>query len=70
MQMLLSISIVDMQRMVDICIQEFDDIDMAINVKKTVCMRIGHRHNADASKIVINGESLDWKTNLSIWALI
>ena len=57
--LLLAISICDLQRMVDICIKEFEDIDMAINVKKTVCMRIGQRHKADACRIVINGESLD-----------
>jgi hypothetical protein len=62
--LLLAISIGDLQRMVDICIQEFNDIDMTINVKKTVCMRIGQRHNADACQIIINGEMLDWKKEL------
>ena len=43
--LLLSISVCDMQRMVDICKTELDWLDMRINVSKTCYMRIGNRHN-------------------------
>ena len=62
--LLMAISIRDLQRMVDLCTKEFDDIDMAINVKKSICMRIGQRHNAEVCKIIVNDEALDWKCEL------
>lgn len=62
--LLMSISVCDMQKMVDLCIKEFNEVDMAINVKKSICMRIGPRHNVDVSKIAINAETLEWKNEL------
>ena len=62
--LLMAISIRDLQRMVDLCTKEFDDIDMAINAKKSICMRIGQRYNAEVCKIIVNDETLDWKCEL------
>ena len=62
--LLMSISVNDLQLMVDLCIEEFENLDMLINVKKSVCMRIGHRHTAIVSNIVIQNQSMDWKCEL------
>ena len=43
---LLSISVCDMQRLVNLCVSEFDKIGLKINVKKSACMRVGLRHLA------------------------
>jgi len=61
---LLSISFCDLQRMIDICLQEFDAIDMLINVKKSVCMRIGPCHKFENSRVVVNNDALEWKHEL------
>ena len=50
---LLSISIHDMQAMVDICEIEFKNILMSINSKKSACLRIGDRHNVPSKSITI-----------------
>jgi hypothetical protein len=51
---LLDISLSDLQDMVDICVTEFDLIDMKINIKKSMCLRIGKRHTQRIAPIVIN----------------
>ena len=40
---LLSISVCDLQNMVNLCKLEFDWLDMRINVKKSMCLGIGNR---------------------------
>jgi hypothetical protein len=62
--LLMSISVCQLQRMVDLCLDEFNKIDMLINVKKSICIRIGDRHKADVGNIVINAERMDWKCEL------
>ena len=59
--LLMSISVNDLQLMVNLCIEEFENLDMLINVKKSVCMRIGHRHVAIVNNIVRQNQSMDWK---------
>jgi len=52
--------------MVDLCIEEFNFncLDLKINVKKSVCMRIGRKHCEKIDSIVINDEQLDWKKEM------
>ena len=51
--LLLSISVTDMQKMVDIVRTELDWLDMSINIHKSVCLRIRRRYDAPTSEIVI-----------------
>ena len=62
--LLMSISNCDLQHMVDLCVNEFHQIDMKINIGKSVCMRIGNRHSIDISKIVVNSVSMEWKKDI------
>jgi len=47
---LLSISISDLQKMLDICNKGFHDLDLPINIKKSCCLRVGPRWNANCKK--------------------
>ena len=38
---LLSISVNDLKLLIDICVKEFNDIGMEINIKKSGCLRVG-----------------------------
>ena len=60
----MSISVTELQLMVNLCITEFENLDMLINVNKSVCMRVGHRHKAHVNNIVIQNQSMDWKCEL------
>ena len=62
--LLMSISVSDLQKLVDLCIKEFDEIGMLINIKKSVCIRIGQRHNSSVGCIDIQSQSMDWKSEL------
>jgi hypothetical protein len=62
--LLLSISLKDMQSLVDLCESEFNKIGMAINNKKTSCLRIGKRHNVIVQPILVDGLVIPWKQEL------
>jgi hypothetical protein len=55
---LISISLMHLQLLVDICKQEFDKIDMQINGSKSGCLRIGPRHAMPCEPININNMPL------------
>ena len=61
---LLSISIRDMQILVNLCEIEFMNIGMSINSKKTSCLRIGKRHDVIIQPIIIGGQAIEWKQEL------
>ena len=61
---LLSISIADLQAMVDICRQELDWLDMCINIKKSMCLRIGNRFNEKISDIFIDNKPIVWTNEI------
>ena len=67
---LLSLSVSHMQCMVDTCVQEFNDIDMEINIKKSGCLRIGNRHLAQCQAIVIGGKSITWLQEVKYLGII
>ena len=60
---LLSISLTHMKMMVDVCVKEFLDLGMEINIKKSGCVRIGARHDAETDTLVINNMILEWKND-------
>ena len=67
--LLMSISICDLQKLVDICSKELILIDMIINVSKSVCMRVGKRHNVTVSNIEIDNSPIEWKKELKYLGL-
>ena len=62
--MLLSISLNHLQRMVDLCVNEFEHLGLQINVLKSACMRIGARNKNIDHSILIKNVSLAWKEEI------
>ena len=48
----------------NLCVKEFRNIGMEINVKKSACIRIGKRHNIIPSAITIDNVDLAWKQEI------
>ena len=61
---LLAISLRDLQAMVGLCVEELDLLDLKVNLKKSMCLRIGKRHNEQISQVVINNQALEWKQEI------
>jgi hypothetical protein len=58
---LLSTSVSEMQQMISLCFNLLKDIDMDINVKKSMCLRIGRRYsNKEIIDLDIGGRQLKW----------
>jgi len=62
---LMSISLMHMQALVDICKTEFDKIGMEINTAKSNCLRIGPRHNVSCETININNAPIKWSQEVT-----
>ena len=63
--LLFALSLKDLQAMVDMCVLEFDSLDLNINIKKSMCLRIGPRHNEELiESIDIRGIKLEWKREI------
>jgi len=59
--LLLAPSVVTLQKLLCVCEQEFDSIDMSVNVKKSCCLRIGARHNKHCSEVnTMDGQKPAW----------
>ena len=67
---LLSITLYDLQCMLNICSKEFDDTGMTINSQKTSCMRIGTQHAAIVNMPVSNSRPISWKQELSYLGVV
>jgi hypothetical protein len=61
---LLSASVSHLQTMIQLCISEFDNLDLCVNVRKSNCIRIGKRFNARVSKLVICDEVVVWNKEI------
>ena len=59
---LLSPSVVDLQRMVDLCCKEFEGLDLQLNSSKSVCMSIGPRWHKICSLILTKTGAINWVT--------
>ena len=64
--MLISPSVVDLERLLHICERELEKLDMVINTKKIVLsIRIGPRHDVVCANIVsLNGSVISWTSEL------
>ena len=67
--LLISLSVTDLQKMVNICLFELEHVDMIVNIKKSVCMRIGKRFNIMASDIFVGDTPIAWKKELKYLGL-
>lgn len=62
--LLLSISLSDLQEMVNICVREFNAIGLSINISKSACMRIGTRFKTPVANIRAGNSVIEWKSEL------
>ena len=58
---LITSSVCELQKALEICQRELENLDMSINAKKTCCLRIGRRANARCASI---GTLLQWSDEL------
>ena len=62
---ILSTTLTELQRLLCACEKELTWLDMVINIKKSWCLRIGHRFDFKCYPIVtLNGYSLPWVNEL------
>jgi len=62
--LLLSASLSELQLMVNLCARILDNIDMTVNILKTMCIRIGARCKAVCCNIVLNQQRLSWVSQI------
>ena len=55
---LLSITVTDLQRLLDMCNSLFTDLDLPINIAKCHCLRIGPRFKLECKNVNINGKDI------------
>ena len=63
--MLISGSLSQLQAMINICTAELESLDLTVNVRKSICMRIGESYNFNPSRLMsINNCNIEWSDNL------
>src|SRR5688572_17588682 len=58
--LLISTSVTDLQKLVTICIDEFELLDLSINASKSSCLRIGSRYNCSCAQISTGDGIIEW----------
>jgi len=67
--LLIASSVTILENLLHNCETELNWLDMAINIKKSCCLRIGRRADAVCSDITcLSGLSLDSVNEIDIWA--
>ena len=61
---LLSPSVTDLQKLVNICVDEFNLLDLSLNVSKSFCLRIGPRFNVSCACISAGSNTISWCSNI------
>ena len=67
---LLSASPFHLQKMIDICINSLNDIDLSINIKKSVCVRIGKRSRYACPLVMINNVLIQWSDSVKFFGIL
>ena len=67
---LLSASVHHLQLMINICLEELKDLDLTINIKKSVCIRFGRRFQVLCSPVSIGDTILSWSANVKYLGII
>ena len=57
----ISISVIDLQKLFNICHEAFRNIDLSINATKSHCIRIGPRFSLPCKEISINSQNILWE---------
>jgi len=57
---LISLSIRDLQSMLNICAKELRDVGLSVNCTKTFCMRVGPKHSVEPNNIIFNSVQIPW----------
>ena len=60
---LLSISVSDLQKMINLCNLTLEDLDLEINAIKSHCLRIGPRSKSICCSVFVNNVPLEWVTS-------
>ena len=50
--------------MIDLCVHKFTALGIEINLKKSCCLRVGEKHNANVHNITVGSCALPWKQEL------
>ena len=61
--LLLANSVTDLQLMLNLCSNIFQELDLPINVEKSHCLRIGPRCKFTCQPLILSGASVTWSTN-------
>ena len=61
---LISPSLTGVQKMINVCISEFNNLDMKINATKSTCVRFGRGFNSACAPLEIDGLPLSWSATL------
>jgi len=63
--LLIALSISELEKLLHICEGELDLLDMTVNFKKSGCMRIGQRYDANCANIVSStGQVISWVNDI------
>jgi len=62
--LILTISVEDLEYLIELCSNFFRNIGLEINLSKSACVRIGSRHNAKIPEIKLNNSTLQWKEQI------
>ena len=57
---LIAPTIVELQRMINLCSEELTLIDLNINVTKSACLRIGKNYNKTCKKLNVINNDIEW----------
>jgi len=69
--LVISPSVNELQKIVNICENELNLLDMQINVKKSCCMRIGQRHDAKCADILSSdGTPIAWVDSIRYLGIV
>lgn len=61
---LISSSVTVLQSMIDLCINELNMIDLSVNIKKSVAIRIGKNWCDECSMLSVGDQSIPWSKQL------
>jgi len=67
--LLLSISIADLQQMINVCQAELQVCHLTLSVKKSVCMRIGPQHEITHCSLFVDGKEIYWVKDLKLFGI-
>jgi Reverse transcriptase (RNA-dependent DNA polymerase) len=67
---LLSVSVSEMQRMLDVCLNRLNSIDMLVNPNKSVCVRIGDRYDKACAVLATPAGPILWGSELKYLGVV